>query len=210
MTKFLTRGDTDNAVVKILRRPYARIILPDSDGSFRGEILEFPGCIVTGDTAAKALEALEDAADGWVRAALEKGQPIPQPIDNNNEYSGKLVLRIPKSLHKKATWLAEREGVSLNQFITASLSESVGGKYYSNIFVSAVTSVVSNLNIGVPSAVNVMAGGIVSMGQLAQVYSVAAPFTQVGTGLSTNSYSSELVSALTYDGGIQERINAGG
>ena len=115
------------------------------DGTFRGEILEFPGCIASGETAAETLNSLEDAADGWIRAAMAAGQPIPGPIENNNDYSGKLVLRIPKSLHKKATRIAEREGVSLNQFITSSLAQSVGEKYYSRSFVSATTTITSNI-----------------------------------------------------------------
>ena len=43
---------------RFLRRPYARIILPESDGTFRGEIMEFPGCIATGDSAPETLATL--------------------------------------------------------------------------------------------------------------------------------------------------------
>ncbi len=117
-----TNGEVDS----YLRKPYARIIIPEDDGSFRGEIMEFPGCIASGDDAASTLNSLEDAAMGWLLAALENGQPIPRPLDTENDFSGKLVLRIARSLHKKAAWYAEREGVSLNQFIAYSLAESVG------------------------------------------------------------------------------------
>src|SRR5580693_6106326 len=108
-----------------LRRPYARIVIPETDGTYRGEILEFPGCIATGDTPAEALKAIENVADGWLQSALANNQPIPEPVDNT-EFSGRLVLRMPRSLHKKAARLAEREGVSLNQFILAGLAEHVG------------------------------------------------------------------------------------
>jgi antitoxin HicB len=114
------------AADQYLRKPYARVILPESDGSFRGEIIEFPGCIATGSSAPEALATLEEVARSWLVSAMERGQNIPEPIDNNNDFSGRLVIRIPKSLHKKATFIAEREGVSLNLFITTSLSESVG------------------------------------------------------------------------------------
>lgn len=121
-------ADVDN----YLRQPYARIILPESDGTFRGEIMEFPGCIAVGESASEALENLEEAAKGWLLATLESGQNIPQPIENSNDFSGRLVLRIPKSIHKKASWIAEREGVSLNQFITSSLAESIGERQKTN------------------------------------------------------------------------------
>ena len=38
------------------------------------------------------------------------------------EYSGKLVLRIPRSLHKSLKESAEAEGVSLNQYMLYKLS----------------------------------------------------------------------------------------
>jgi len=129
MTQQMETSKDIEIAADYLRRPYARIILPEADGSFRGEIMEFPGCIATGETAAETLLGLEDVARGWLEAALERGQNIPQPFDNNNEFSGKLVLRLPKSLHKKAAWIAEREGVSLNQLIVSSLAENVGEKY---------------------------------------------------------------------------------
>jgi hypothetical protein len=40
--------------------------------------------------------------------------------------SGRLLLRMPPGLHAAVTRAAERDGVSLNGFITARLTESVG------------------------------------------------------------------------------------
>lgn len=45
----------------------------------------------------------------------EKGADIMQP-NTSNQYSGKLSLRIPKSLHRELVEEAEKEGVSLNQY----------------------------------------------------------------------------------------------
>jgi len=108
-----------------LKKPYARVLIPESDGSYRAEILEFPGCLAEGDSAAEAFSALEAAAESWLEAAIEMGAQIPSPFDEN-DYSGKLVLRLPKSLHRKAAIAAERDGVSLNQFLVASLAEHLG------------------------------------------------------------------------------------
>lgn len=125
---------------KYLGLPYARIILPESDGSYRGEIMEFPGCIATGDTAAEALLALEDAAESWIMAALENKQAIPRPLEGDGEFSGKLMVRLPKSLHKKATRISQRDGVSLNQFIMASVAVAVGERQMQHRLVSSVTN----------------------------------------------------------------------
>jgi antitoxin HicB len=101
------------------------MVMPEADGSFRAEILEFPGCIAVGGTPGAALDAVETAAASWLEGALERGQPIPEPVDNN-EFSGRMVVRMPRSLHKKATRVAGRDRVSLNQLVVASIAEYVG------------------------------------------------------------------------------------
>jgi len=110
---------------EILRRPYARMVIPDEDGTFAAEIVEFPGCIAVGATAAEALSNLDEVAVDWISATLSQGQDIPEPMESAG-YSGRLVLRMPKSLHKRATLYAERDGVSLNQFIVTCIAEKVG------------------------------------------------------------------------------------
>jgi predicted RNase H-like HicB family nuclease len=112
---------------EILRQPYGRLVVPDSDGTYRAEIVELPGCIATGDTAAEALANLEATAWDWLEAVIERGQHIPEPVEAA-EYSGKLVVRLSRSLHKKAAFRAARDGVSLNQFIVTSIAEQVGTK----------------------------------------------------------------------------------
>lgn len=108
-----------------LKMPYGRTVFPEDDGTFRAEIIEFPGCIATGDTAGDALSNLERVADSWLETIISRGQNVPDPIETT-PFSGKLMLRMPKSLHKKAAYLAAREGSSLNQYITASIAEKVG------------------------------------------------------------------------------------
>lgn len=109
-----------------LREPYSRAVIPDSEsGTFTGQILEFPGCIAQGDTPQEAYANLEEAAKGWLQAALDTGQSIPEPFANQ-DFGGKVSLRLTKSLHRQATLYAEHEGVSLNQFILAAVAEKVG------------------------------------------------------------------------------------
>ncbi|MBI2716931.1 MAG: type II toxin-antitoxin system HicB family antitoxin [Rhizobiales bacterium] len=111
---------------EILKRPYARLVVPEEDGSFRAEIPEFPGCLATGETRSEALDDLEEVAAAWLAAALKNNQSIPEPVENS-DFSGKLVLRMPRSLHKKATYVAEREGVSLNALIVTAVATYLGG-----------------------------------------------------------------------------------
>jgi hypothetical protein len=68
---------------------------------------------------------LEDVARSWLAAVIERGQPIPEPFEEQ-DFSGKFVLRIPRSLHKRAAFAAERDGISLNQFISNSVAIQIG------------------------------------------------------------------------------------
>ena len=115
------------AAANYLKRPYTRMIVPESDDTYRGEIAEFPGCIATGDTRTEALDRLEEVAESWLLSKIERGQPVPEPMDVSS-FSGKLVLRLPRTLHQKAAIAAERDGTSLNQFISSAVAEQVGAR----------------------------------------------------------------------------------
>lgn len=78
-----------------------------------------------GTTAQEAVQDVFDNLEYELEYLKESGQSIPKEYDEN--YSGKLSLRLPKSLHRKISELASTEGVSLNQFIISQLSQSVGG-----------------------------------------------------------------------------------
>jgi predicted RNase H-like HicB family nuclease len=114
-----------NDAMELLKKPYGRLVIPDDDGTYRAEMMEFPGCIAIGDTAPEALSNLENVAESWLETALANGQSIPEPMDNV-DFSGRLVLRLPKSLHQRAAYAADRDGVSLNQFIVGALAIQVG------------------------------------------------------------------------------------
>ncbi len=109
-----------------LKLPYSRILIPD-DGSYAAEILEFPGCFSQGDTPDEAIANLENAAKSWIQVALAQGQEIPEPYVNQG-YAGKIALRLPRSMHRQATRLAERDGVSLNQFLVSAIAARIGAE----------------------------------------------------------------------------------
>ncbi|HXK44131.1 MAG TPA: toxin-antitoxin system HicB family antitoxin [Anaerolineae bacterium] len=59
------------------------------------------------------------------RLREERGDAIPEPC-SLDAYSGRFVLRMPRSLHRDLVEVAEREGTSLNQFINVVLARAVG------------------------------------------------------------------------------------
>jgi antitoxin HicB len=110
-----------------LKRPYARRLTPDEGGGYTATIQEFPGLVADGDTAEEAISNLESAAESWIEAVLESGQEIPEPVSFHG-YSGKIALRIPRGLHKRAAEMASSEGTSLNQWLVTAISQYVGCK----------------------------------------------------------------------------------
>jgi len=89
-------------------------------------VKELPGCMSQGDTAQEALEMIQDATRAWIEIALEDGDRIPEPRPEE-AYSGKFVVRLPRSLHRRLVELAEVEGVSLNQYINVALADATSG-----------------------------------------------------------------------------------
>lgn len=63
-----------------LVRPYGWLFVLESDGTWFGQIVEFPGCIATGETAEGAMANLRDVAESWICSALSLGQSIPEPL----------------------------------------------------------------------------------------------------------------------------------
>jgi predicted RNase H-like HicB family nuclease len=117
----------ENTLNEYLAQPYSRLLIPEKEGGYSAEILEFPGCFSQGDTAEEAINNLEDAARNWISAALEQGLKIPEPT-GDHDYSGKVALRLPRSTHRKAIQMAEREGVSLNTFLVDAISARTGAE----------------------------------------------------------------------------------
>jgi antitoxin HicB len=106
--------------------PYTVILRPDADGAVVARIEELPGCATDGPTPHEALQRLEELKQNWIQDALEGRDPIPEPQPEEPLPSGKWVQRVPRSLHRRLSAAAEREGVSLNAFVTSVLSEAVG------------------------------------------------------------------------------------
>ncbi len=113
-------------VSDIMARPYTRLLVRDEEsGQWVVEVLEFPNCMSFGATPDEAMANIDDAMAGWVESEIAMGHAIPDPV-GNREYSGKLMLRLPSSLHRKAALLAEIDGVSLNQWLVAAIAEKAG------------------------------------------------------------------------------------
>jgi len=106
-----------------LNLDYTIRLKQNEDGSFFVEIEELPGCMSEGDTKAEALKMIEGAKKAWITVALKRKIKIPEP--EKDEFSGKLNVRMPKFLHRRLSYKAREEGVSLNTLISAALASTV-------------------------------------------------------------------------------------
>jgi len=93
-----------------LKLPYTIELIPDSEQGWFVRVKELRGCMSQGDTVQEAYEMIQDAMQGWLEVAIEDNIPIPEPA-LDEDYSGKFVVRLPRSLHRQLAETAEREGV---------------------------------------------------------------------------------------------------
>lgn len=89
------------------------------------EYREFEFCGGSGKNPNEAVDEAKNNLKIYIDELQELGKEIPMPIQEL-DYSGRFTLRISKGMHKKAAECAEREGISLNSFISEAVSEKVG------------------------------------------------------------------------------------
>ncbi|MCF6095676.1 type II toxin-antitoxin system HicB family antitoxin [Thermovorax subterraneus] len=106
------------------------VLTEEDGGGFFVEVPDLPGCMADGDTLEEAIKNAKEAIESWIEAAKAEGRPIPEPTfyKDEEDYSGRLTVRIPKKLHKELAEIAQEQGVSLNQLILYALSKEVGRK----------------------------------------------------------------------------------
>ncbi|WP_418790496.1 type II toxin-antitoxin system HicB family antitoxin [Phosphitispora sp. TUW77] len=62
---------------------------------------DLPGCITHGSTKEEALVNLNDAKKSWIFGRIVDNDSIPKPskLEEYDDCSGKILLRLPKKLH---------------------------------------------------------------------------------------------------------------
>jgi RNA polymerase sigma-B factor len=113
--------------------PYRLEVTPERDGErswWTASVDELSGCVARGDTADEAVTNLRPAMKSWFTAALAEHRAIPLPSKragsrSADSYSGRFLVRMPKTLHAQLAQAAEARQVSLNRLVTDLLSAAV-------------------------------------------------------------------------------------
>lgn len=94
----------------------------DGETCFEARVAELPDVAEYGDTHEEAYELALDSIETTAEIFAEKGKQIPAPFVSAEDYSGRVTLRLAKTLHRSLALVAEQEGVSLNQHMVNVLS----------------------------------------------------------------------------------------
>jgi antitoxin HicB len=119
--------DVKAQVENYLKLPYTMTIQyqDEQGGYYVAGYQELPDLTMTGATPEEAIKELLIEAPEWFELNIKSGYKIPLP-SRQSRYSGRINFRMPKQLHAKVAAIAQREGVSLNQYLLAAVAQAAG------------------------------------------------------------------------------------
>ncbi len=100
---------------------YPFTVIASQDGGYVITFPDLPGCATQVESLDEVGPAAGEIRTLWLESAYEQGLAIPLP-SHPEEYSGKFNLRLPRSLHRELAEEAQRDGVSLNQYVVTLLA----------------------------------------------------------------------------------------
>jgi len=113
---------------------YSHVVSPidaADGGGFMFTMPDIPGVVADGETELAAIKDGREAFLATVSAMVDRGQEVPVPAFNVEDFtpasaSGKVLARLPRSMHMQLTARAKTEGVSLNSLVLAFIAEGLG------------------------------------------------------------------------------------
>ena len=98
----------------------------DGDSHFEARVKELPDVREYGASAGEAYELAIDTIETAAAMFAEEGRPFPSPAVVQDDFSGRVTLRLSKGLHRALAYSAGDEGVSLNQHLVNVLTHDQG------------------------------------------------------------------------------------
>lgn len=96
-----------------------RVEFDDEADIFHGEVLGLRDVITfQGRTVDEVKQAFHDSVEDYLEYCTQRGEAPEKP------FTGKLMLRIPPDIHRKAYIAAKQSGASLNAWITQTLKNT--------------------------------------------------------------------------------------
>ena len=93
--------------------------------------VDFETVIGVGDTIEEAIEEARGNLDAYIEACKELKIAVPEPsMHVYDYYSGKVTLRMSKTLHKQVDERAKKEGISINSLLNEAIAEYIERRNY--------------------------------------------------------------------------------
>lgn len=115
----------------------------DGEIEFEARFNQFPDIIGVGDDENEAIKEARINLKLYFDYCQDNKIAIPTPILNSwtNDYSGKITLRMPKSLHRDLDEFAEKDGMSINAIANDAIRQYLMCKTVNEIKEEAINEV---------------------------------------------------------------------
>lgn len=127
----------------------------DGESYWVARVEELPDILEFGQTKDEAYNLAIDTIITGQEMCLSEGIHFPSPKKfEEHQTSGRVTLRLPKSLHHKCIIESEKEGVSINTYIVTCISsyQQVAYKSISDEIINVIRAGVSHSNASVSIA----------------------------------------------------------
>lgn len=98
------------------------VVWSEEDECYVATCAEFSLLSGLADSRVEALEEILFVVKESVAWMREDGEPIPEPL-SLREFSGRLSLRIPSTLHRQIAIEAAKANISISEYINSKLAE---------------------------------------------------------------------------------------
>jgi len=98
-----------------------RVTWSAEDNEHVGLCAEFPSLSWLAPSPEKALSGIRRVVAEVVDDLKASGEPVPDALADKT-YSGRLLVRIPASVHRTLATEAAEQGISLNRLVSAKLT----------------------------------------------------------------------------------------
>ena len=117
----MTKEKSKSLVDHYMSLKYTAKVKEIEEGGYFAEVAELPGCMCDAETLDELFRKLEETKRFWIESTLSRDGEVPLP-EEDPIYSGRFVVRMPKSLHKTLSKRAKKEGTSLNSYVNTLLA----------------------------------------------------------------------------------------
>lgn len=110
-----------------------RLVRKDGEEMYEARVSELPDVVAFGDTYADAYEVAIDSIEGLQEQFASIGRTFPIPEAADLDFSGRVTLRMSKSMHAAVHRRASLDGISLNQWIVEAVACRVENKMVATV-----------------------------------------------------------------------------